>query len=104
MLSEFCCNLLNPRQSPQSREHPPYLRPAQISARLGNLGQGINGKDHSSLYYLHINETSEDSCFLPDAADRRLFELTYDPHKHLFTNPAYDERALLLLNAMQNAH
>lgn len=72
--------------------------------RLGRIIRKNNGKDHSSLYYLHITETSEDSCFLPDAADRRLFELSYDSHKHLFTNPAYDDKALSLLNAMQNAH
>lgn len=72
--------------------------------RLGRIIRKNNEKEHSSLYYLHITETSEDSCFLPNAANRRLFELTYDSHNHLFTNPVYDERALSLLNAMQNAH
>ena len=68
--------------------------------RLGRIIRKNNGKERSALYYLHITETSEDSCFLPDAANHRLFELTYDSLKHYFTNPAYDEKALSLLNDM----
>ena len=72
--------------------------------RLGRIIRKNNRKERSALYYLHITETSEDSCFLPDAASHRLFELTYDSLKHHFTNPAYDEKALSLLSDMQNAH
>lgn len=72
--------------------------------RLGRIIRKASLKSHSALYYLHITETSEDSCFLPDINDHRLFELAYDFENHTFLNPAYDSKVTLLLNDMQNIY
>lgn len=71
--------------------------------RLGRIIRKNNAKDRTLLYYLHITETSEDSCFLPDIDKHHLFELTYDWENQIFIHPAYDEKAALLLKEMQNA-
>jgi len=71
--------------------------------RLGRIIRKKDGKSTASLYYLHIMDSSEDSCFLPDVKERRLFELAYDPRMQGFRNPAYDARASLLLKKMQKA-
>lgn len=69
--------------------------------RLGRIIRKNNSEKHAALYYLHISETSEDSCFLPDINDHRLFELAYSLESHTFFNPAYDDRAASLLSDMQ---
>lgn len=69
--------------------------------RLGRIVRKNNGKNLASLYYLHIEESSEDSCYLPDSKGNRLFELTYDPQMHDFYNPAYDTNAALFLDKLQ---
>lgn len=69
--------------------------------RLGRIVRKKDGKSAASLYYLHIADSSEDSCFLPDDKGRRLFELSYNPITHNFRNPAYDTKAALLLQRMQ---
>lgn len=71
--------------------------------RLGRIIRQKDGKERAALYYLHIEDTSEDSCFLPDINDRRLFELSYDPVARSFRNPPYDARADALLKRMQDA-
>ncbi len=53
------------------------------------------------LYYLHIEETSEDACYLPDGAEHRLFELSYDATAQQFRHPAYDDKAAALLSEMK---
>ncbi len=70
--------------------------------RLGRIIRKKDTKDRAALYYLHILETSEDSCFLPNINNRHLFELTYNMTMHKFLNPVYDKKALLLLNEMQS--
>lgn len=73
--------------------------------RIQRLGRIIRKKDVESkaaLYYLHIAETVEDSCYLPDAAEHRLFELTYDDQTQHFYNPGYDDRASALLVEMES--
>lgn len=72
--------------------------------RLGRIIRKNAAKDRAKLYYLHIEDTSEDSCFLPDVNQRRLFELSYDLTMHKFFNPPYDKRARLLLNEMKSAN
>lgn len=71
--------------------------------RLGRIVRKKDGKGTASLYYLHIMDSSEDSCFLPDDIERRLFELSYDPNTRHFCNPAYDAKADLLLWRMHKA-
>lgn len=71
--------------------------------RVQRLGRIIRKKDidnNASLYYLHIAETSEDSCFLPDVMNQHLFELTYISGTQKFIHPDYDRRAELLIEKM----
>lgn len=72
--------------------------------RIQRLGRIIRRKEtdrHAALYYLHIAATSEDTCYLPDAGEHRLFELSYDAQTQQFCHPAYDDRAGLLLSEME---
>lgn len=69
--------------------------------RLGRIIRKNDAKNKALLYYLHIQETSEDTCFLPDANEHRLFELAYDSDSRTFTNPVFDKKASLLLKEMQ---
>lgn len=71
--------------------------------RLGRLIRKNEGKTRASLYYLYISETSEDSCFLPDSKNIRLFDLDYRPGSNDFFCPDYYEKAGLLLSKMQQA-
>lgn len=71
--------------------------------RLGRILRQKEAKERAALYYLHIEDSSEDSCFLPDIKDRRLFELAYDPVTQNFSNPPYDFKAAALLEKIQNA-
>lgn len=61
--------------------------------RLGRIIRKKEGKPKASLYYLHISETREDECFLPDGAQNSIFELEYRPETGELRHPAYDERA-----------
>lgn len=76
----------------------------QRTQRLGRIIRKSRAKKYPALYYLHVAESSEDSCFLPDQPNRRLFELSYDSDRHGFSHPAYDARAAALLDTMYNAH
>lgn len=69
--------------------------------RLGRIIRRKEDESKASLYYLHIAETSEDACYLPDAGEHRLFELSFDAETQRFSNPAYDGRAALLLSEME---
>lgn len=74
--------------------------------RIQRLGRIIRRKtdiDSACLYYLHISETSEDSCFLPDAGQRFLTELSYDAGTRRFANPAYDAKVSVLLLKLEQA-
>lgn len=65
--------------------------------RLGRIIRNAEGKEGASLYYLHIEETSEDSSFLPNIAKHRIFELTYQKKAGGFSNVVYDKAAEELL-------
>lgn len=72
--------------------------------RIQRLGRIIRRKETdagAALYYLHITETVEEACYLPDAGEHRLFELSYDAETQSFCNPAYDDRADRLLSEME---
>lgn len=71
--------------------------------RLGRILRKNDMKSKALLYYLHIEETSEDACFLPDEKISRLTSLAFDPETREFLNPSYESRAALLLEQMQSA-
>ena len=71
--------------------------------RLGRILRINEGKDRASLYYLHIEETSEDVCFLPDGRENTVFELEYDSVWRRFFNPDYDKAATKALTDMEYA-
>lgn len=73
----------------------------QRTQRLGRIIRKKDGKGTAKLYYLHIEQTSEDSCFLPNLKQQRLFELSYQSETQTFLHPAYDQRANLLLAHIQ---
>lgn len=68
--------------------------------RLGRIIRTWEGKGSASLYYLHVTETSEDECFLPDTGKSRVFELEYSPDTCRFVNYLYDPAARKLLDQM----
>lgn len=71
--------------------------------RLGRIIRKKEGKENAALYYLHITESSEDSCFLPSAKENRIFDLEYQPDRSMFYNPAYVRNAARMLERMQHA-
>lgn len=73
----------------------------QRTQRLGRLLRKKDGDRGASLYYLHIEETSEDSCFLPEGSENCLFELKYLSDTRRFSHPVYDERAEKVIEKMR---
>lgn len=70
--------------------------------RLGRIIRKKEGKGRASLYYLHIADTSEDSCFLPETKESRIFEIEYQPGRHGFSHPIYDVAAEELIEDAEN--
>lgn len=71
--------------------------------RLGRIIRRAEGKSRAALYYLHLADTAEDSCFLPDTDRDLIFELEYLPDTREFLNPIYDRAAERLLTDMRSA-
>lgn len=75
--------------------------------RLGRILRKAEGKECASLYYLHLTDTAEDNCFLPDTGDSRntgysqIFDLEYCSDTQEFSNSPYDKAAVKLLTNMQ---
>ena len=69
--------------------------------RLGRIIRKKEEKDRASLYYLHVTETSEDSCYLPDGGENRILELEYLPDTGEFYNESYERAAVRLLKEME---
>lgn len=69
--------------------------------RMGRIIRKAEGKDRASLYYLHLTDTIEDRCYLPDTDDQDIFELEYCQETGEFSNPPYDKTAAALLTQMQ---
>ena len=65
--------------------------------RLGRIIRKKDGKGNALLYYLHITDSSEDSCFLPDIKGNRIFDLDYLPDTGEFCSLPYTEKASALL-------
>lgn len=75
----------------------------QRTQRLGRIIRRQEGKGSALLYYLHITDSSEDSCFLPNAGGNRIFDLSYLPDTGRFCSLPYTEKADALLEQMRNA-
>lgn len=71
--------------------------------RLGRIIRRKEGKGSALLYYLHITDSSEDSCFLPNTKGNRIFDLDYLPDTSEFWNLTYTKKAAVLLEQMQKA-
>jgi len=71
--------------------------------RLGRIIRKKENKGRARLYYLHITESSEDSCFLPNTKGNRIFDLDYLQDTGSFSNPCYMRKASAVLEQMQNA-
>lgn len=67
--------------------------------RLGRIIRKKEGKKRAALYYLHVQESTEDICYLPEAGESRLFELSYNFEEKNFSNPAYET---VICNAMDD--
>lgn len=74
----------------------------QRMQRLGRILRISEGKNRAALYYLHIEETSEDVCYLPEDRGNRIFELEYSLDRQEFSNPVYDRLAAELLENMRD--
>ena len=64
--------------------------------RIQRLGRILRKKENgrgASLYYLHVTESSEDTCFLPNGGEKHIFELEYDPDTGTFHHQDYDSLA-----------
>ena len=72
--------------------------------RLGRIIRQKEGKESALLYYLHITESSEDACFLPNASKNRIFDLEYLPNTGSFMNHHYMKNARILIERMQEAN
>lgn len=70
--------------------------------RLGRIVRNMEGKEGASLYYLHMKETSEDTCYLPNAEESSIFELAYRQKERGFQNEPYDEAAEELMRRMRS--
>lgn len=71
--------------------------------RLGRIIRKSPGKSRASLYYLHVEATSEDSCFLPDEKNHPVYELEFFPDSPFFYHPLYEKAAEKLLCQMKDS-
>ncbi len=74
--------------------------PRQRTQRLGRIIRNAGNKEKAALYYLHLAETTEERCFLPDGGVYPVYDLEYHANKQIFVNPAYDKDAAQLLETM----
>ena len=66
--------------------------------RLGRILRRSSGKSISSLYYLFVKETVEDSALLPEVVEgAQEFDLQYNASSGEFSHPTYDGLASQLL-------
>ncbi|MCD7735430.1 MAG: DEAD/DEAH box helicase family protein [Lachnospiraceae bacterium] len=75
----------------------------QRAQRLGRIIRKKEGKERAALFYLHIEETMEDTVYLPDTGGNRIFELAYDCDRNDFVHPSYEEAAWQVIEDIRNA-
>lgn len=66
--------------------------------RLGRILRRSDGKQAGSLYYLYIQESSEEMAYLPGLENNPCFPLRYDSRERSFANDAYEYAALQVLS------
>lgn len=71
--------------------------------RLGRIIRKSKGKTRALLYYLHIEESSENASFLPDSRNVQLFELEYRPENGDFFCAEYQKKAARLLEHLKKS-
>ena len=71
--------------------------------RLGRILRKADGKERASLYYLHLADTTEDRCFLPETGENHMMDLEYFQDTRKFSNPPYDRAAEKLLKDLRLA-
>lgn len=71
--------------------------------RLGRIIRNAEGKEYASLYYLHLADTTEDTCFLPGDGENQLYDLEYHFDTKSFLNPPYEKAAKSFLKEMRLA-
>lgn len=72
----------------------------QRTQRMGRIIRKCEEKGRASLYYLHVAETTEDVCFLPDPGSGRVFELAYDLAGRSFSRPWYEAQSEAVLKKL----
>lgn len=70
--------------------------------RLGRILRRHEGKEMASLYYLYIEESSEEASYFPvESQTAAVCELSYRWESDSFSHPAYEERAWDALESFQ---
>ncbi|MCD8067795.1 MAG: DEAD/DEAH box helicase [Lachnospiraceae bacterium] len=59
----------------------------QRTQRMGRVIRRAEGKERAALYYLHVTESAEDDCYLPDTGDSRIFEIAFVSGRKNFSHP-----------------
>ena len=65
--------------------------------RLGRIIRLSEGKERASLYYFYVEESAEESLFLPDTGSCRVLDLYYLSEIRAFANSRYDDAAAAFL-------
>lgn len=68
--------------------------------RLGRIIRKQEGKSRALLYYLHLEDTSEETFFLPDHGETRSFDLKFCSEDQRFYDPAYENAAEKFIRSM----
>ncbi|MDO5408603.1 MAG: DEAD/DEAH box helicase [Eubacteriales bacterium] len=73
--------------------------------RLGRILRPAEGKTSACMYYLYLNESTEDCAFLPDTPDATfpICNLSYSGPGSTFSHPAYEAAAAGVLSRMRAA-
>lgn len=72
--------------------------------RLGRILRTRPGKEVACLYYLYVDRSQEEpSYFFDGAKDYRIARLSYVQAEDVLVNPAYEETAARVLQAMETA-
>ena len=78
--------------------------PRQRIQRLGRIMRKSEGKTAATLYYLYIQESAEDSAFLPGLDSQNNISLRYNSLEQIFSNNLYEYAAMELLDRAREAN
>ena len=74
----------------------------QRTQRLGRILRKSDSKSAACLYYLYIQESADDSAFLPGLESQNTVSLRYNSLEQNFSNSLYEYAAMELLDQAQN--